>query len=428
MTGQKTRQPDARLLEEGRIAFTQPTRQIMFMLIVLVLVGLAASVLAPKIESVFYANVYLNGVIAGVFVLGVAATFWQIGQLVIATNWLNNLQAGYKGHEFVKPPRILAAMAPMMREGQVQKRMAASSMRSILDSIADRLDEMRDITRYITSLLIFLGLLGTFWGLSITVPAVVDTIRSLAPQEGDTGATSVFGRLMSGLENQLGGMGTAFASSLLGLAGSLVVGLLELFVGHGQNRFYRELEEWLSGFTRLGLFGEGEGPEGGLIALLERIDEGLELTTDFAKKAEEARVDAERRLGKAADIVAEMASQIDRERSLVAQLVREMREAREIQSSRDHATLTVLKRIESSSEVVAATQQALVQALERSGVGRGGRADGELEGHLQNLDAQLREIAHDLASGRRESTAALRAEIRALINLIDTRTRPPGRA
>ncbi|MFQ5564869.1 MAG: hypothetical protein ACE5EU_00680, partial [Paracoccaceae bacterium] len=329
---------------------------------------------------------------------------------------------------FVKPPRILAAMAPMMREGQVQKRMAASSTRSILDSIATRLDEMRDITRYITSLLIFLGLLGTFWGLSITVPAVVDTIRSLAPEDGQIGSAQVFERLMSGLEDQLGGMGTAFASSLLGLAGSLVVGMLELFAGHGQNRFYRELEEWLSSFTRLGLISEGEGPEGGLMALLERIDEGLEMTTGFAKKAEEARIDSEQRLGHAADAVAEMATQMERERALVGQLVQEMRQAREAQSGRDHATLTVLKRIETAHEAAAAGQQALVQAMERTGKG-GGRArggEGEMQAHLQNVDMQLREIAHDLATGRRESTAALRAEIRALINLIDTRTRPPG--
>lgn len=412
-----------------QVEFTQPTRQIFLMLFVLALVALGATVLGRQIESVFYANIYLNGVIIGVFVLGVLATFWQVYQLILATSWLKSLQAGYKGHEFVRPPWILAAMAPMVREGTVQRRMAASSTRTVLDSIADRLDEMRDITRYITSLLIFLGLLGTFWGLSITVPAVVDTIRSLAPAEGQQ-AGEVFERLMTSLEGQLGGMGTAFASSLLGLAGSLVVGLLELFAGHGQNRFYRELEEWLSSFTRLGLFSEGEGPEGGLMALLERIDEGLEMTTTFAKRAEEARIDAEQRLGKAADIVAEMASQIDKERSLVAQLVREMREARELQSGRDHATLAVLKRIESSSETIAATQQALAQAIERSGsrvAGGGARLDGEMQAHLQNLDMQLREIAHDLVTGRREATAALRAEIRALINLIDTRTRPPGR-
>jgi hypothetical protein len=411
-----------------QVQFSQPTRQILFMLIVLVLVVMAATLLGRQIESIFYANVYLNGIIIGVFVLGVTATFWQVGQLIIATSWLKNLQAGRKGHEFVKAPRILAAMAPMVREGKVQSRMAASSTRSILDSIADRLDEMRDITRYIGSLLIFLGLLGTFWGLSVTVPAVVETIRSLAPQEGQQSG-DVFARLMAGLEDQLGGMGTAFASSLLGLAGSLVVGMLELFASHGQNRFYRELEEWLSSFTRLGLISEGEGPEGGLVALLERIDEGLEMTTGFAKKAEEARIDAEKRLGRAADVVAEMAVQIDKERSLVAQLVHEMREARELQSGRDHATLTVLKRIEAASEAVAAGQQGLAQAFDRGGAGRalrGGGTDGDMKGHLQNLDTQLREIAGELATGRRESTAALRAEIRALINLIDTRTRAPG--
>jgi hypothetical protein len=320
-------------------------------------------------------------------------------------------------------------MAPMMREGQLQQRMATSSTRSILDSIADRLDEMRDLTRYITSLLIFLGLLGTFWGLSITVPAVVDTIRSLAPQDGQSSSGDVFEKLMSGLESQLGGMGTAFASSLLGLAGSLVVGLLELFAGHGQNRFYRELEDWLASFTRLGLISEGEGPEGGLMALLERIDEGLEMTTSFAKGAQEARLDSEKRLGRAADVVSEMANQMEKERALIAQLVHEMREARELQSGRDHATLTVLKRIEAANESVAAGQQSVVQAMDRgagAGGGRGRGGEGEMQAHLHNVDMQLREIAQDISTGRRESTAALRAEIRALINLIDTRTRPPG--
>jgi hypothetical protein len=405
-----------------QVQFSQPTRQIISMVIVLVLVALGSVLLGGQIRSVFSANVYLNGVIAGVFLFGVFATFWQVFQLIVATRWLQNLQAGRKGVEFARPPRLLAAMAPLLREGRMQQRMAASSTRSVLDSIADRLDEMRDITRYITSLLIFLGLLGTFWGLSITVPAVVDTIRSLAPEEGQS-AGGVFERLMVGLEDQLGGMGTAFASSLLGLAGSLVVGLLELFAGHGQNRFYRELEDWLGSFTRLGLISEGEGPEGGLVALLERIDEGLEMTTGFARKAEEARIDSERRLGRAADVVAEMATQMEKERMLIGQLVDEMRKARDLQSGRDHATLSVLKRLEAATDASAASQQILVQSLERGG-GRGGPSD--LQAQLQSVDAHLRGIANDLASGRRESTAALRAEIRALINLIDTRTRPAG--
>ena len=123
--------------------------------------------------------------------------------------------------------------------------------------MATRIDEDQEITRYLSNTLIFLGLLGTFYGLATTVPALVETIRGLTPQEGESGA-DIFVRLQEGLESQLGGMGTAFSSSLLGLAGSLAVGLLELFAGHGQNRFYREMEEWLSGMTRVGM-ADGEG-------------------------------------------------------------------------------------------------------------------------------------------------------------------------
>src|SRR5690606_10844095 len=134
-----------------------------------------------------------------------------------------------------------------------------------------RIEELRDITKYLANLLIFLGLLGTFYGLATTVPAVIETIRALAPQDGETGA-QMFDKLMSGLEAQLGGMATAFSSSLLGLAGSLVVGLLELFATHGQNRFYRELEEWMSGFTRISLAGDGEeGGTGAGSGLMDQI-------------------------------------------------------------------------------------------------------------------------------------------------------------
>jgi hypothetical protein len=277
--------------------------------------------------------------------------------------------------------------------------------------------------------LIFLGLLGTFWGLSLTVPAVVDTIKSLAPQDGEVSDASVFDRLISGLESQLGGMGTAFASSLVGLAGSLVVGLLELFAGHGQNRFYRELEDWLTQHTRLGLVSEGEGPEGALISLLERVDEGLERTTEFAEKAEAARIEAESRLAMAADVVGKMAKEIEMERSLVSQLVSELREAREIEAGRDHATLTVLKRIDQGQNQLATTQQAVAEAIERSagaGSGGGGMLDTETRTFIRSLDKQLRAMADDVAVGRHEAVTALRAELRALTNLIDMRTRETG--
>ncbi|MEO1459398.1 MAG: biopolymer transporter ExbB, partial [Pseudomonadota bacterium] len=358
--------------------------------------------------------------ISAVFVVGVGATFWQIGQLSAAVGWLRQLDRNFA--EGNRPPRLLAAMGPLMREGRMKSRLAASSTRTILDSVSTRLDEARDITRYITTLLIFIGLLGTFWGLSQTVPAVVDTIRSLAPEDGQTSDASTFDKLMVGLEDQLDGMGTAFASSLLGLAGSLVVGLLDLFAGHGQNRFFRELEEWLASFTRLGLVNEGEGPDSALVALLERVDEGLEKTSEFATKAEVARIEAENRLARAADVVAEMAAQIDQERSAFGQMLTEIREGRENQSSRDYAILNVLKRIDTSQANVASGQQAIVQLLDRALEHRRQALDAETKGHLRNLDSQLRTLSDEITVGRHEAVNALRSELRVLIELIDQRT------
>ncbi len=410
-------------LDEARApVFSQPTRQIVLMLCVLVLVAVGGAFLARQIETVFFANLYLNAFIGFVFLVGVLATFWQVAQLIAAVRWLKNLQAGFRGHEFTQPPRLGASRAPRLREGKIKKRLAASSTRSILDSIAVRLDEARDITRYIVNLLILMGLLGTFWGLSLTVPAVVDTIRSLAPQDGETTDVSVFDNLMTGLESQLGGMGTAFASSLMGLAGSLVVGLLELFAGHGQNRFYRELEEWLTSFTRLGLVSEGEGPDGALVALLERVDEGLERTTDLAEHAESARMRAEERLGQTADVIQALAKEVEHERQLVAELVAEIRESREIEAGRDHATLTVLKRMEQNS---LGMSEALGQIANKAGSGMAS-GGGEAASGIRELEKLVRQMSDEIAVGRHESTAALRAELRTLINLIDQRTRDDG--
>jgi len=405
--------------------FTQPSRQIVMMLLVLIAVGAVAFLLAAQIRTVINANIYLNGFIGLVFVVGVLATFRQVSQVISSVRWLRNLQQGFHGAEYIPPPSLIASMAPILREGRMKRRLATSATRSILDSIAIRLDESREITRYIANLLIFLGLLGTFWGLSLTVPAVVDTIRNLA----DTEDGDVLGKLISGLESQLGGMGTAFASSLVGLAGSLVVGLLELFAGHGQNRFYRELEEWLTSFTRLGLVSEGEGPEGALIGLLERVDEGLERTTEFAEKAEQARIDAEQRLAAAADVVAKMATEIERERNLVSQLVDEMRGAREDEAGRDHATLAVLKRIDQGQAQLVAAQTSIAEMLGRGARGGGGAGalDNETRNHIKSMDKQLRAMADDVAVGRHEALTALRAELRALTNLIDMRTREQER-
>lgn len=262
--------------------FSQPVRQVVLMLIVLGLVCAGGWLAYGRIMSIFSVNPALNGTIFAVFVFGVLTCFWQVAQLVTSVSWIERFasrrrNAAERGIGAVPDgdggaaPRLLAPLAALLSSGG-HGAISTASSRSILESVAARIDESRDITRYVSNLLIFLGLLGTFYGLAITVPAVVETIRALQPQEGESGL-EVFDKLMSGLEGQLGGMGTAFSSSLLGLAGSLVVGLLELFATHGQNRFYRELEEWMSGFTRVDL-GEGRGDgldQGAIVGFLDQV-------------------------------------------------------------------------------------------------------------------------------------------------------------
>lgn len=252
--------------------FSQPVRQIVMMLIVLALVLAGGWFAYGRILSIFEANRWLNGLILAVFALGVMACFWQAAQLTGSVSWIERFAArrrdtGRGSGPEDQAPRLLAPLAALLgSRGPMGGAISASSAGSILESVATRIDEARDITRYLANLLIFLGLLGTFYGLATTIPAVVDTIRALSPETGESGL-DLFQNLMNGLESQLGGMATAFSSSLLGLAGSLVVGLLELFVTHGQNRFYRELEEWLSGFTRLGVAsGDGDGVDQAALA------------------------------------------------------------------------------------------------------------------------------------------------------------------
>lgn len=280
--------------------FTQPVRQILVMLVVLGLVVFAGYLLFPSVAPVFLANPYLNGVIMGVFVIGVLACFWQVLQLISSVSWIESYAQDRADHDQFRAPRLLASLAGLLRSRGARMQISSGSARSILDSVATRMDEARDITRYIVNLLIFLGLLGTFYGLATTIPGVVDTIRSLNVEEGESGA-EVFGQLMDGLEGQLAGMGTAFASSLLGLAGSLVVGLLELFAGHGQNRFYREMEEWLTTITRVG-FSSGDGETGGfdqgvvatvLDHMVEQIDslQGLFVQGETSRAATADKLD-----------------------------------------------------------------------------------------------------------------------------------------
>jgi membrane associated rhomboid family serine protease len=217
------------------------------MLVFLILCGLIGVVLYRQILEAFFANPGLNGLIVGVLFIGILLSFRQVIRLFPEIRWVNSFRLADPGIAVDRPPALLAPMATIL--GDRLGRMAISSqmMRGILDSIATRLDEARDLSRYMTGLLIFLGLLGTFWGLIETVSSVGKVVESLKPG-GDAG--TVFESLREGLGAPLGGMGIAFSSSLFGLAGSLVLGFLDLQTSQAQNRFYTDLEDWLSTTVR----------------------------------------------------------------------------------------------------------------------------------------------------------------------------------
>ncbi|ARP98375.1 flagellar motor protein MotA [Pseudorhodoplanes sinuspersici] len=213
------------------------------MLVFLVLGGLIGLILHRQIIAAFMSNPGLNGLILGVLVIGILLAFRQVIRLFPEVAWVNNFRLADPGIAVDRPPVLLAPMAAILGDRLGRMAISTPMMRGLLDSIATRLDEARDLSRYMTGLLIFLGLLGTFWGLIETVGSVGKVVETLKPN-GDAG--SVFETLREGLAAPLGGMGIAFSSSLFGLAGSLVLGFLDLQMSQAQNRFYTDLEDWLS--------------------------------------------------------------------------------------------------------------------------------------------------------------------------------------
>ena len=375
---------------EADLRFTRPIRQVVLLVMVTTVVALGLYATFPMLRGVFLAKPLLNGFVGLVFLFGIVICFLQLLQLLQSVRWIDDFVRRRPGHDQTTPPRLLAPLAALLRSRGAKMQISSSNARSILDSVGTRIDEQRDITRYIANLLIFLGLLGTFYGLATTVPAMVETIRSLAPQENET-RVQVFDKLMSGLEGQLDGMGTAFSSSLLGLAGSLVVGLLELFVSHGTNRFYRELEEWLSTITRLGFTAEGEvnaSGDGAMIAsALDGMVEQMEALQSLYTQSDIARAVVDDRL-------VELAVSVDR---LVDWLERE-----------DGQTV-LLARIADGQD-----RLATALALPESGA----HVDAESRMRLRSIDVQLLRILEEISAGRQESITDLRGDLAALTTAI----------
>ena len=381
-------------------SFSQPLRPIVSMLAVLGLVTAGVWVGFDVIYGIVAVNPWLNGFIAGVFLLGVVTCFWQLVQLARSVVWIKGFVGRQAGFDAGSAPQLLAPLAALLGQRAARMQISTISQRSILDSVATRLDEAREITRYLGNLLIFLGLLGTFYGLATTIPAMVDTIRNLAPQEGESGV-DVFSKLMKGLESQLGGMGTAFSSSLMGLAGSLVVGLLDLFAGHGQNRFYRELEQWSSTITRVGLSPSDTGGEGEVAAGSGVLAEQLEALAAVVQRSEAARGAADAR-------VVALIGTIDR---LVARL--------EAEGTQGAAQAAVQERIATAQvqalDLIAAGQEAAAVSLAALAAPEGGpHVDAESRMRLRSIDVQLLRILEEISAGRQESISDLRGDLAAL--------------
>tara|TARA_Y100001960_G_scaffold332674_1_gene434125 strand:- start:1301 stop:2437 length:1137 start_codon:yes stop_codon:yes gene_type:complete len=364
------------------------------MLLFLALGASACFVLIEPLNEFFSSNILLNGLIIGVLVLGIIYNFRQVVRLYPEVGWIEQYRQSLDvnflptiGPGKLYEPKLLSPMATMVKDRD-SLTLSALSMRSLLDSIASRLDESRDLSRYTIGLLIFLGLLGTFWGLLETVSSVSGVIKSLNINGGDT--STIFGTLKAGLEAPMAGMGTAFSSSLFGLAGSLVLGFLDLQAGQAQNRFYNDLEEWLSSVTRLssgGLVNEGEHSVPAYVqALLEQTAESLENLQRTLARGEESRTMVDSSLRTLASKLETLTDQMYTEQALMKSL----------------------------AETQVAIRPILQQLADSRNLEHGVGIDESTRVHIRNIDLQLTGLREESRTDLENLLQQMRSEIKLL--------------
>jgi hypothetical protein len=380
---------------------THPSGYLIRMLVFLVAVGIVAGLLSPVLITAFDNNPVLNSLILLILLLGIGWNLNQVLRLRPEVTWLETYQTSRSRLAALPSPKLLAPMASMlaMREGRSsnearQFTLSATAMRSLLDGIASRLDESRELSRYMTGLLIFLGLLGTFWGLLKTVTSVSDVIGSMTLGNGDMNL--MFDQLKTGLARPLAGMGTAFSASMYGLAGALVLGFLDLTAGQAQNRFFNELEEWLAGLTRLssGILSEGEGSVPVYVqALLEQTAENMESLQQVMTRDEGNRVQANQALNTLNERLGALADTMRANQHLMLR--------------------------------IAEGQAALAPALQRLMDLQGG--DEASRGHLRTIELTLQRLLTESEQGRSRGITDLRNDLRLLTRTVAALAEPQQR-
>jgi hypothetical protein len=360
----------------------------------LVAVLLAIALLHRGLLHAFENNIALNTLILGILLVGIALNFRQVILLEYDAAWLDEARQGREPPPLSGTgPRLLAPLARLLGERRDRFALSPTASRSLLDGIASRLDESRDIARYFTGLMIFLGLLGTFWGLSQTVGSIGEVIRNLTVAGDDI--QSAFTGLKQGLDAPLAGMGTAFSTSLIGLAGSLILGFLDLQAAQAQNVFFNDLEEWLSGQTRMTAgIGGGEGADQPIPvyiqALLEQTAESLDHLTRVMSRGEESRISANANMRQLTDKLGTLADQMKTEQALMLKLAEHQIEMKPI----------LAKLAEGKS---------------------GGAVDDVTRNHIRNIDTALSRLVEELAGGRDELIREIRGEFKLLARTMASR-------
>ncbi len=370
---------------------TKPTNYLLRMVVFLVLVYGGAALLAPQLAPFFMANPVINAVIVLVEIFGVVWNLRQVTRLYPEAAWVEDFRRTRQKLEPAKPPVLLAPMARMLAgraDGERRITLSGQAMRTLLDGIGSRLDESRELSRYVTGVMIFLGLLGTFWGLLHTVSSVAAVINGMSLSGGDVNA--MFAQLKSGLARPLAGMGTAFSASMFGLSGALILGFLDLTAGQAMNRFYNELEEWLAGLTRLStgtLGGDGEASVPVYVqALLEQTAENMDALQRVLSRGEEGRLQGNATLNALNERIGQLSDTLRANQQLMIKL--------------------------------AEAQLALGPALKRLGDEREAAHDDVSRAHLRNIELLLNRMLSETEQGRAQSTAELRSDLKVLTRTI----------